>query len=158
MWRHGCYRTTHACLDGGCLQCLDCSSKLLALASSGSAVERQQFGAVHPASDQVVHKLTVSSLPASRMPQNAGPRAAVLRRLCASEAGSRLPNAVMQASTQLEAACGVAAISAAHRQLSAALQELHGVIVTVDHGLEEEPQFASAGAGECSPRPVLLVQ
>lgn len=79
-------------------------------------------------------------------PSLIGPRAAVLKRLCVSEAGSKLPGAVQDTSVRLEAACGAATISAAHRQLCSALQDLHGVIVTVDHALEE-PWAQAPGAG-----------
>jgi hypothetical protein len=72
----------------------------------------------------------------------------VLRRLCASEAGSRLPAAVRNAAAELEAACGTQSVAAAHRQLTSALQELHGAIVTVDHGLGESPASVAVGAGE----------
>lgn len=76
----------------------------------------------------------------------------MLRRLCVTDAGARLPGAVQEAASQLAEACGPrgGGVAAAHRRLAAALQELHGAIVTADHALGEERAPLAAGASPAS--------
>ncbi|GBF99844.1 hypothetical protein Rsub_12544 [Raphidocelis subcapitata] len=79
-------------------------------------------------------------------PSLLGPRTAVLHRLSACDGGARLPAAAADAAAVVRAAAGAGSLAAAHRQLVAALQELHGSIVAADHALDEPPAAGAAAS------------